>query len=185
MQCAKCRCFRGHSLVAIWRHKSDLIIVRWPSLQYHSLKNCLRICHFSTGKSQKLFMFLIQMRHFIVILRTLWCVKKETKTKEWFANWFLVVYFYICFYCGFARFSRHENFSFAKKMLPHNSLLTKWIIDETCVFFQTLDKVEWSDAGIYSCLAKEVGSDGLPTRQDIILDIYGKSTASSNGLLQF
>ena len=129
--------------------------------------------------------FLIQMRHFIVILRTLWCVKKDTKTKEWFANWFLVVYFYICFYCGFARFSRHENFSFAKKMLPHNSLLTKWIIDETCVFFQTLDKVEWSDAGIYSCLAKEVGSDGLPTRQDIILDIYGKSTASSNGLLQF
>ena len=72
-----------------------------------------------------------------------------------------------------------------KKMLPHNSLLTKWIIDETCVFFQTLDKVEWSDAGIYSCLAKEVGSDGLPTRQDIILDIYGKSTASSNVLLQF
>lgn len=59
---------------------------------------------------------------------------------------------------------------------PHNSLLTKWIIDETCVFFQTLDKVEWSDAGIYSCLAKEVGSDGLPTRQDIILDIYGKTS---------
>ena len=53
------------------------------------------------------------------------------------------------------------------------------------LFFQTLDKVEWSDAGIYSCLAKEVGSDGLPTRQDIILDIYGKSTASSNVLLQF
>ena len=44
------------------------------------------------------------------------------------------------------------------------------------LFFQTLDKVEWSDAGIYSCLAKEVGSDGLPTRQDIILDIYGKKT---------
>ena len=59
--------------------------------------------------------FLIQMRYFMVILRTLWCVKKETKTKEWFANWFLVVYFYICFCCGFARFSRHENFSFAKK----------------------------------------------------------------------
>ena len=140
---------------------------------------------FKTIKFFGIFGKRIEMRHFMVILRTLWCVKKETKTKEWFANWFLVVYFYICFYCGFARFSRHENFSFAKKMLPHNSLLTKWIIDETCVFFQTLDKVEWSDAGIYSCLAKEVGSDGLPTRQDIILDIYGKSTASSNVLLQF
>ena len=35
--------------------------------------------------------------------------------------------------------------------------------------------MEWSDAGIYSCLAKEVGSDGQPTRQDIILDIYGKT----------
>ena len=66
MQCAKCRCFRGHSLVAIWRHKSDLIIIRWPSLQYHSLKNCLRICHFSTGKTKKLFILLIQMRHFIL-----------------------------------------------------------------------------------------------------------------------
>lgn len=47
----------------------------------------------------------------------------------------------------------------------------------------TLDKVEWSDAGIYSCLAKEVGSDGLPTRQDIILDIYAapRHVAVTNG----
>ena len=37
-----------------------------------------------------------------------------------------------------------------------------------------LDKVTWSDEGIYSCLAKEVGSDDDPTKQDIILDIYGK-----------
>ena len=74
-------------------------------------------------------------------------------------------------------FLKHEIFPFAKKNATskdyYNSL-AQWIIDET--FFQTLDKVEWSDAGIYSCLAKEVGSDGLPTRQDIILDIYGKKT---------
>jgi len=35
-----------------------------------------------------------------------------------------------------------------------------------------LDKVTWSDEGIYSCLAKEVGSKDDPTKQDIILDIY-------------
>ena len=37
-----------------------------------------------------------------------------------------------------------------------------------------LDKVTWNDEGIYSCLAKEVGSEDDPTKQDIILDIYGK-----------
>ena len=37
-----------------------------------------------------------------------------------------------------------------------------------------LDKVTWSDEGIYSCLAKEVGSEDDPTKQDIILDIYGE-----------
>ena len=37
-----------------------------------------------------------------------------------------------------------------------------------------LDKVTWSDEGIYSCLAKEVGSNDDPTKQDIILDIYGE-----------
>ena len=37
-----------------------------------------------------------------------------------------------------------------------------------------LDKVTWSDEGIYSCLAKEVGSKDDPTKQDIILDIYGE-----------
>ena len=51
------------------------------------------------------------------------------------------------------------------------------------IFLQTLDKVEWSDAGIYSCLAKEVGSDGQPTRQDIILDIYGKKTTVFKAIL--
>ena len=37
-----------------------------------------------------------------------------------------------------------------------------------------LDKVTWNDEGIYSCLAKEVGSKDEPTKQDIILDIYGE-----------
>ena len=37
-----------------------------------------------------------------------------------------------------------------------------------------LDKVTWSDEGIYSCLAKEVGSKDDPTKQDIILNIYGE-----------
>ena len=47
-----------------------------------------------------------------------------------------------------------------------------------------LDKVTWSDEGIYSCLAKEVGSDDDPTKQDIILYIYGnvaKSYIQSQG----
>lgn len=37
-----------------------------------------------------------------------------------------------------------------------------------------LDKVRWEDEGIYSCLAKQVGSQDDPTKQDINLDIFGK-----------
>lgn len=37
----------------------------------------------------------------------------------------------------------------------------------------TLDKVKWKDEGIYTCLAKEVGSSDDPTKQDIILEIFG------------
>ena len=51
-----------------------------------------------------------------------------------------------------------------------------------------LDKVTWSDEGIYSCLAKEVGSDDDPTKQDIILDIYGnvaKSYIQSYGAVEW
>ena len=38
-----------------------------------------------------------------------------------------------------------------------------------------LDKVQWQDEGVYTCLAKQVGSNDPPTKQDITLDIYGKT----------
>ena len=38
----------------------------------------------------------------------------------------------------------------------------------------TLDKVQWADEGIYSCLAKQVASEDEPTKQEIILEIFGK-----------
>ena len=38
----------------------------------------------------------------------------------------------------------------------------------------TLDKVQWEDEGIYSCLAKQVASKDEPTKQEIILEIFGK-----------
>ena len=37
-----------------------------------------------------------------------------------------------------------------------------------------LDKVKWTDEGIYTCLARQIASDDLPTKQDINLDIFGK-----------
>ena len=39
----------------------------------------------------------------------------------------------------------------------------------------TLDKVQWEDEGIYSCLAKQVASKDEPTKQEIILEIFGKN----------
>ena len=38
----------------------------------------------------------------------------------------------------------------------------------------TLDRVQWVDEGIYSCLAKQVESNDEPTKQEIILEIFGK-----------
>ena len=43
----------------------------------------------------------------------------------------------------------------------------------------SIASVSWSDGGVYSCVAKEVGGEEgaeTPTKQNILLDILGKKT---------
>ncbi len=57
----------------------------------------------------------------------------------------------------------------------------------------SISSVEWSDAGIYSCVAVEVGDDGMPrgppSKQNIQLDVLGRIcnrvTQSSSSFTRF
>jgi hypothetical protein len=49
----------------------------------------------------------------------------------------------------------------------------------------TLATVTWADEGIYSCVAKEVGSTDEPTMQEIILEIYGMKLSLLNIAAKF
>ena len=57
---------------------------------------------------------------------------------------------------------------------PHHSITVSKSASGAVTSELILDKVDWKDEGIYSCLAKEVGSEDDPTKQDIMLDIYGE-----------
>ena len=61
-----------------------------------------------------------------------------------------------------------------KNVTTHNIDVSK-SADGTVSSQLTIKRVSWADGGTYSCLVRELNSQDPPTKQDVQLEIYGKS----------